>query len=134
MPLKDVTELSDAEAPASGSTGEVATAPPPKNREVEEQPTGGGGERDGGGEQDSAGGDAAAAKSKPMKAMKAKAKAKGKAKAKQTTKKPSASPASLKRPAAADKEVIKTHKSYYKKPQRFGIKVTPPGRELVYAP
>lgn len=72
-------------------------------------------------------------KDPPAAKQKAKAKAKSKAKAKAAgkagMKKPSAS---LKRPAASTPE-IKTHKNFYKKGNRFGIKVTPPGRELVYA-
>ena len=133
MPLKDVTELSDAEAHENGAalTTPTPTAKKPKGtkreqpEEEEPRPPHGpaaGSSRDGEGGDDVEG--------IPMKAMKAKAKAK----AKQSMKRPSAG-SSMKRPAASEsKPVIKTHKSYYKKPQRFGIKVTPPGRELIYAP
>lgn len=66
--------------------------------------------------------------------QKAKSKAKAKAAGKAAMKKPGAN---LKRPAGSTSgtkaKVIKTHKNFYKKGNRFGIKVTPPGRELVYA-
>ena len=146
MPVQDVTELSDDESAAAGarpspSTASADTIPLPgpeaKTTSPGDEPSDKPAKP---GKSSSDAKKAAKKKAQPKDASAATAKPNAKSSAKPKTKaKSSAAPKTvakkpaMKRPAAAS-GTIRCGKCYYKKDNKFGLKVTPPGSELMRVP